>query len=262
MSFLAKPAGTRRVVIDQITPSIDGGRHAFKRVVGDWVAFAAHAFTDSHDLIQVELRIRKINTESWQVFPMAARGNDEFEATYRTESIGLFEHEIAGVVDHYGSWYEGFQKKHQEGGPLDLECRIGAELLEQAAKRANKKHASKLLEWAAQLADSTADIKARINLACSRHVAGIARIYPQRDWETTSTRSLMLIERELAAFSTWYEYFPRSCVYDGTTHGTFKDAAKQLPLIHKMGFNIVYFPPIHPVGREFRKGENNTLTPQ
>ena len=147
MSFLAKPACTRRVVIDQISPSIDGGRHLFKRVVGDWVAFAAHSFADSHDLIQVELRIRKINTESWQVLPMAPRGNDEFEATYRTDSIGLFEYEIAGVVDHYGSWYEGFQKKHQEGVPLDLECRIGAELLEQAAKRADKKHAPKPVSY-------------------------------------------------------------------------------------------------------------------
>mgnify|MGYP006244275347 FL=1 len=151
MSFLAKPTGTRRVVIDQITPSIDDGSNPFKRVIGDWIPFTAHAFADSHDLIQVELRIRKIDTESWQVFPMAPLGNDEFEATYRTDSIGLFQYEIAGVVDHYGSWYEGFQKKHQEGVPLDLECRIGAKLLEQAAKRADKKHAPKLREWAAHL---------------------------------------------------------------------------------------------------------------
>jgi starch synthase (maltosyl-transferring) len=261
MSLIAKTAGTHRVVIDQVTPSVDSGRNPFKRVLGDWIPFTAHAFADSHDLIQVELRIRKLGAKAWKVFPMPPLGNDEFEVTYRTDSIGLFEFEVTGVIDHYGSWQEGFQKKHKEGIPLDLECRIGAELLEQAATRANKKHASKLREWAANLADSTTDIEARINLAHSRHVAGIARIYPQRDWETKSTRSLMLVERELAAFSTWYEYFPRSCVYDGKTHGTFKDAAKQLPLIHKMGFNIVYFPPIHPVGREFRKGKNNTLTP-
>ena len=261
MSLLAKTAGTRRVVIDHVTPSIDGGRNPFKRVIGDWIPFTVHAFADSHDLIQVELRIRKVDTKEWHLLPMRALSNDEFEATYRTEEIGLFEYEVAGVIDHYGSWSEGFQKKHAEGVPLDLECRIGAELLEHAADRADEKHAEQLREWAAHLADSTADIETRTSLALSRHVAGIARSYPQRDWETTSPRSLMLIERELAAFSAWYEYFPRSCVFDGVTHGTFEDAAKQLPLIHKMGFNIVYFPPIHPIGREFRKGKNNTLTP-
>ncbi|MEC8614691.1 MAG: maltotransferase domain-containing protein, partial [Verrucomicrobiota bacterium] len=87
MSFLAKPADTRRVVIDKVYPSIDCGSNPFKRVIGDWIAFSAHAFADSHDLIQVELRIRKINTKSWQVFPMVSLGNDEFEATYCTDSV-------------------------------------------------------------------------------------------------------------------------------------------------------------------------------
>jgi starch synthase (maltosyl-transferring) len=261
MSLLAKTAGTRRVVIDHISPSIDGGRNPFKRVLGDWIPFTVHAFADSHDLLQVELRIRKAGTKDWQVLPMQPLGNDEFEATYRSDTIGLFEYEIAGVVDHYGSWYEGFQKKHAEGVPVDVECRIGAELLEQAADRADARHTGQLREWAAHLADSSADIETRISLAYSRHVAGVARSYPQRAWESTSPRSLMLIERELAAFSAWYEYFPRSCVGDGLTHGSFKDAAKRLPEIRDMGFNIVYFPPIHPIGREFRKGKNNTLTP-
>ncbi len=261
MSLLAKTAGTRRVVIDHVSPSIDGGRNPFKRVLGDWIPFTAHAFADSHDLLQVELRVRKMNSDSWQVLPMLPLGNDEFEATYRTDEIGLFEYEVAGVIDHYGSWYEGFQKKHAEGVPLDLECRIGAELLQHAADRADDRHAEQLREWAEHLADSSADIETRISLAYSRHVADIARSYPQRDWETTSPRSLMLVERELAAFSAWYEYFPRSCKGDGVTHGTFQDAAKRLPQIQEMGFNIVYFPPINPIGREFRKGKNNTLTP-
>jgi starch synthase (maltosyl-transferring) len=261
MSLLAKTAGTRRVVIDHVTPSIDGGRNPFKRVIGDWIPFHANVFADSHDLLQVELRIRKIETSDWLIIPMNALGNDEFEATYRTDQIGLFEFEVAGVIDHYASWYEGFKKKHAEGMPLDIECRIGAELLEHAADRASEEHAEQLREWAALLGDSSVDIENRISLAYSRHVADLARSYPQRAWETTSARSLMLVERELAAFSAWYEYFPRSCAGDGVTHGTFKDAAKRLPEIHKMGFNIVYFPPISPIGREFRKGKNNSLTP-
>ena len=118
MSLIAKTAGNRRVVIDQVTPSIDGGRNPFKRAIGDWIPFTTHAFADSHDLIQVELRIRKVDTKAWKVFPMPPLGNDEFEVTYCTDSIGLFEFEVAGVIDHYGSWQEGFQKKHQEGIPV------------------------------------------------------------------------------------------------------------------------------------------------
>ncbi len=261
MNLLAKTVGTCRVVIDSVHPSLDGGRFPFKRVLGDWIPFTVHAFADSHDLLQVELRIRRMDTDDWERLPMRPVGNDVFEATYRTDRIGLFEFEVAGVIDHYGSWYEGFQKKQAEGVPLDLECHIGAELLEHAAARAPKEPAEQLREWANFLADSTADMDSRISLASSRQVAGLARSYPRRDWETTSSRSLMLIERELAAFSTWYEYFPRSCAGDGVTHGTFKDAAKRLPDIRDMGFNVVYFPPIHPIGREFRKGKNNTLTP-
>ncbi len=261
MSLLLKNAGFRRVVVDHVSPLVDGGRNPFKRVLGDWITFKAHVFADSHDLLAVELRLRLHGATDWQVLPMRELGNDEFEAVYETRQIGLYEYEIAGVIDHYGSWYEGFKKKHAEGVPLDLECRIGAELLEHAANRAPEKDAAQLRKWAALLGDTQADIHSRISLATSQHVAGLARAYPQREWETCSPRALMLVERERAAFSSWYEYFPRSCADDGVTHGTFKDAAKRLPEIQRMGFNIVYFPPINPIGREFRKGRNNSLTP-
>ena len=125
MSLLAKTAGTRRVVIDHVTPSIDGGRNPFKRVIGDWIPFTVHVFADSNDLTQVELRIRKGDTKEWHLLPRRALSNDEFEATYRTEEIGLFEYEVAGVIDHYGSWSEGFQKKHAEGAPLPPPRRTG-----------------------------------------------------------------------------------------------------------------------------------------
>lgn len=261
MSLLAKKSGTNRVVIDHIQPQIDGGRNPFKRVAGDWITFTAHAFADSHDLLSVELRIRPYGSKKWQVIPMQELGNDEFSVVYTADNIGLFEYEVAGLVDHYASWQHGFKKKHAEGETLDLECRIGAELLEHAALRAPKMQRAQLKEWAAHLANSSAKIHERIDIAYSPYVAQIAREYPQREWESCSARSLMLIERELAAFSSWYEFFPRSCADDGHTHGTFKDAEKRLPEIQAMGFNIVYFPPINPIGREFRKGKNNTLTP-
>ncbi|MDP4879864.1 MAG: DUF3416 domain-containing protein, partial [Opitutales bacterium] len=201
MSLLKKTDSFRRVVIDHVSPSVDGGRNPFKRVLGDWVTFHAHAFADSHDLLTVDLRIRLYGSKEWEYFPMSAIGNDEFEVNYETKEIGLYEYEIAGVIDHYGSWNEGFKKKNEEGVPVDLECLIGAEILEQTAKRASKKDAKQLKEWAAHLADTSADMHSRITLAYSRHVAGIARAYPERKWESCSPLSLMLVERELAAFS-------------------------------------------------------------
>ena len=261
MSLLKKTNGQARVVIDHLSPQVDGGRSAFKRVVGDWIRFKAHAFADSHDLLTVDLRIRKVGNKNWEYIPMKELGNDEFAADYTTQDIGLYEYEVAGVIDHYGSWYEGFRKKHAEKQPIDIECKIGAELLIQTATRASKKDAKQLKEWAKLLEDSNADAHERATLACNKHVLDIARAYPAREWETVTTRSLLSVERERAAFSSWYEYFPRSCANDGVTHGTFRDAANRLPEIQRMGFNIIYFPPINPVGREFRKGKNNTLKP-
>jgi len=261
MPLLAKKNGTSRVVIDHISPQIDAGRNPFKRVIGDWIQFNAHAFADSHDLLMLELRVRLYGTKEWQLLPMEELPNDEFTVHYASHTIGLFEYEISGLVDHYSSWQTGFTKKHTEGQELDLECRIGAELLEHAAARATQADSSKLKEWARHLGDSHAKIHERIEIAYSQYVTDLARKYPQREWETCSARSLFLIERELAAFSAWYEFFPRSCADDGITHGTFSDAARRLPEIQQMGFNIIYFPPINPIGREFRKGKNNTLTP-
>jgi starch synthase (maltosyl-transferring) len=269
MNYLPATAGNRRVIIEHIRPSLRGGvggaggaggTFPIKRVVGDWIPFEVDVFADSHDLIQVELRFRRAGRDAeWQSLPMRALGNDAFTATYRAETIGLFEYEVAALVDHFASWAEGFAKKHAEAQPLDVECAIGAQLLADASGRAPADHAKLLAGWADQLKDDARPIDERIQLALSRHVNGIARLYPQRAWESVSPRHLLLVERERAAFSSWYEFFPRSCRYDGRTHATFGDAAKQLPLIRKMGFNVVYLPPIHPIGRQFRKGKNNTL---
>ena len=150
-------------------------------------------------------------------------------------------------------------KKQAEGLPLDVECKIGAGLLRTAATTAATEDAEKLKHWADTLEDSQHNIQQRIGIALDTAVIDLAQRYPQRAHQTVSERSLMLIERERAIFSTWFEFFPRSCGRSKLEHGTLRDAAQKLPLIADMGFDVIYLPPIHPIGREFRKGKNNTL---
>ena len=259
MHFLSKHTGTQRVVIDSIQPQIDGGQAPFKRVLGDWIRFEAHVFADSHDALLVELRLRPLKTKAWQSIPMENEGNDCFATIYKSDTIGLFEYEVVGVVDHYQSWQTGFVKKQAEGIPLDVECKIGAGLLHKAAATANAADAKKLEHWANALEDSQNSIQQRIGIALDPAVIELARRYPQRSHQTVSDRSLMLIERERAIFSTWFEFFPRSCGPSKRQHGTLGDAAQKLALIAELGFDVIYLPPIHPIGREFRKGKNNTL---
>lgn len=259
MSSPASCAGPRRVIIDHVTPAVDGGAFPFKRVMGDRIPFRAHVFADSHDQIKVELRVRRAGEAGWSVLPMWALGNDEFMADYDPPAIGLYEFQVAGVVDHFGSWLEGFRKKRDSGEPLDVELLIGANWLREAAQRAEGAARKRLSEAAAFLSDPQRDQLQRVQLAADEDLAREAGAHPNWEYGSLWPLSLFLVERERAAFSAWYEFFPRSAVNDGRSHGRFSDAQNRLPEIARLGFDVVYLPPIHPIGREHRKGRNNAL---
>lgn len=261
MTFKPAQVGRRRVVIEAISPSVDGGEFPFKRVQGDAIAFQAHVFGDSHDLILAELCWRRRGEKNWDRCWLRAMGNDEFGAQIQPSEIGLYEFEVRAWVDAFGSWQDGFGKKAESGGPLDVELLIGAALVEEAAALATGEAAAKLKGWAAKLASEKGDFFQRVSLARGSVLREAILPWVAPDLVTVSSPGLFLIERERAAFSTWYEYFPRSCGPDEQTHGTFADAAGRLPEVQRMGFNVVYFPPIHPIGRKFRKGRNNSLEP-
>jgi len=251
--------GRRRVVIEQVTPSVEGGALPFKRVLGDLIRCGAHVFADSHDLLLVDLRFRKSGNRDWWIVPMRAMGNDEFAADIQPHEIGLYEFEVAGRVDHFGSWRDGFLKKADTGQPLDVELLIGAELIQAAAQRASGDARRDLQAMATFIGDKDRDLAQRVQLVRGDDLRQRMVPYYDADLETVSPRCLFLMERERAAFSSWYEFFPRSCGPDARTHGTFRDARMRLPEIQRMGFNVVYLPPIHPIGRQFRKGKNNAL---
>ena len=262
MAKLSSWAGPKRVVIDHLSPAVDGGEFPFKRVQGDRIRFHAHAVSDSHDLVLVELNVRLSGQRDWELFEMQATGNDEYIFDYDAREIGLYEYRVTGLIDHYSSWLDGFGKKVDSGAPVEVELLIGAELLAAAAARAKGAVQKKLKSAAIILGDKDGDLSQRVRMARDPELAPIARNFPNRALESSSLVCQMLVERERAAFSAWYEYFPRSCTNDGETHGTFDDAQSRLPEIQRMGFNVVYFPPIHPIGRKFRKGRNNALQAQ
>ena len=259
---LKQAPGRARVIIESLTPTVDGGKYPVKRVLGDATEFRVHAFADSHDLLTVEFCHRRKGATDWVRAPMHEQpGIDEWTYTFQPWEIGLYEYTVIAGVNHFGSWRDGFGKKLANGEPIHLELLIGGELVAAAAGRAEGDNQQRLQDFEKTLNDTTRSDRERIDAAYSEELYWLISLYPNTELQTVAPTCLLMTERHLAAFSTWYEYFPRSCGPDVHTHGTFQDAKSRLHEIDRMGFNIVYFPPIHPVGKAFRKGKNNSLTP-
>lgn len=259
MSSLNRIPGKSRVVIDKILPSVDSGQFAVKRVVGEIFGVVAHVFADGHDHLDVVLEYRRCGERKWESVTMRDLGNDEFGAAITPEDVGVYEYRVVGWSDPFHNWHVGFVKKSDASDPkLDVELAIGAELVDAAATRARGKAAKQLREWAAFIGDNTRDLFQRVQLARDSKFYEAVHAWPYREHQTVSNHCLLIAERERAFFSTWYEFFPRSCGA-GLKHGTFRDAARRLPEIADMGFQVAYLPPIHPIGKINRKGRNNAL---
>lgn len=260
MKSLASFPGAARVVIDHVSPAVGGGALPVKRPLGDALAVTAHVIADGHDHLDVVLAYRREGARRWQETAMSDLGNDEFAGSFLPEEIGFYEYRVVSWADPFRNWHLGFVKKSDAGDPkIGVELEIGAELVEQAASRAKGDDAMQLEGWAHFLRDHSRDLMQKVQLARETAFYEKVRAYPDRSLQTEGETCRLLVEREKAYFSTWYEFFPRSCADDATRHGTFRDAEKRFPEIARMGFDVVYFPPIHPIGRKFRKGRNNAL---
>ncbi|MGA1205502.1 MAG: alpha-1,4-glucan--maltose-1-phosphate maltosyltransferase [Opitutales bacterium] len=260
MKSLERFSGQSRVVVDHIVPSIGGGEFPLKRPFGEALHVTAHVIADGHDHLDVVLGYRAADSLRWNEVHMRDLGNDEFAGEFTAEAIGLYEYRVAGWSDPFRNWHIGFVKKSDAGDPkISVEVDIGARLVAEASGRARGADAKQMKEWAKFLGDHSRDLLQKVALARDPVFFKTVRKYPDRSKETCSPVMLLLVEREKAYFSTWYEFFPRSCANNVNRHGTLKDAASRFAEISRMGFDVVYFPPIHPIGRIFRKGRNNTL---
>ncbi len=255
--------GRIRAVIDAVLPVADDGRFAVKRVVGDNVRITAHCFTDGHDVLRVMLRWRAEDQPEAREVPMKPVGNDVWEAEFAPPALGRYRYTVIAWVDPFESWRTEMTRR-VEGDDIRIASRIGALEIAATAERARGGDRKALAQWAKDLesaaGNKAGDVLALKALALDEALAQLAAHYPDRRHATQFARELSLIaDRERARFSTWYELFPRSTAPEPGRHGTFKDVEKRLPAIAAMGFDVLYFPPIHPIGRIQRKGRNNAL---
>ena len=252
--------GRKRVVVERVFPEVDEGRFAVKRVVGDRVVVQAHLFCDGHDQMRAEVLHRAEGAIDWTVCEMKPLGNDEWEATFAVEHIGTVDYTVRAWIDTFRTWQGDLHKKVAAGQQVGVECMMGAELLRGAAQRAEGEDAHLMEEWAAILQNVTEPGETAIALALGSTLTELAERYPDRQFTSIYPRTLHIqVNRPKARFSTWYELFPRSCG-EGRQHGTFSDCEKLLPELAKLGFDVLYLPPIHPIGRTKRKGRNNSTT--
>lgn len=250
--------GRKRVVIESVQPEVDAGRFAVKRTIGEQVVVEADAFTDGHDAVVCMLRHRKLGTTDWHNTAMAALGNDRWRASFNVTEQGRYEYTVVAWIDHFLSWQRELVRRVQVED-IQIALLTGAELIEHAAQRASGEDAKQLKTWAAQLRDNT-DLATRRTLGLDETVLRVMVRHTDLSLATQYPRLLhVVVDRERARFSAWYELFPRSCGSDGQRHGTFDDCIARLPYIAEMGFDVLYLPPIHPIGRIKRKGPNNTL---
>jgi len=254
--------GRIRVVIESITPSLDGGRFPVKRIVGDTVIVEADCFADGHDVVACDLQWRRTGA-AWSSRPMKSLGNDRWRAEFAVDAIGVWQYSVHGRVDAFLSWRHDFARRI-ELDDVRVAARSGAGLIAEAAARARASGEDRLLSaWSRELAaavDAGAglDVLKQIGLDEGRGL--IAQRHPDLRHALTEAGTYdVTVERERARYSSWYEFFPRSAAGDDRRHGTFADCEAWLPYVQRMGFDVLYFPPIHPVGRERRKGKNNTL---
>jgi starch synthase (maltosyl-transferring) len=254
--------GRQRVVIEGVEPEIDCGRFAIKRLVGDTVRVEADVFADGHDLVACRLLYWIDLSPDVQSAPMSALGNDRWRGEFRVTELGRYRYTIEGWIDRFRTWRGELIKRLAAGQDVRGELAIGAALIDAAAGRAKGNDAALLLGWSARLRTAKDNESGRA-IALADDLLALVERYPERDHVTRYDRELVVtVDREKAGRSAWYEVFPRSCAPEACRHGTFRDCEAWLPYIAGMGFDVVYLPPIHPIGRQFRKGKNNSIVAQ
>ena len=253
--------GRHRVVIARVSPEIDCGRFAIKRVVGETVVVEADVFGDSHDLVACQILYWQDGHEL-QTSPMRPLGNDRWRGEFSVRELGGCRYTVEGWIDHFETWRRDLEKRISGGQDVSVDLLIGAGLIEHAALRASGDDAESLQNWAQRLRENKSN-ESGIAIALDAELRKLIQHYPERNLATRGDKQLsVIVEREKARFSTWYELFPRSCSPQPGHHGTFRDCEEWLPYVASMGFDVIYLPPIHPIGKTFRKGRNNSLPAQ
>ena len=262
-------AGRQRVIIEGVEPEIDCGRFPIKRTVGERVVVEADAFTDGHDALTCRLLWRPESQAKWNETAMEALPNDRWRAELIPTEQGRWLYSVAGWVDRFKTWRRDLKKRVEAGQDVSIDLLVGAALVRDASHRAakaRKKADARVLAGLAEDLEAGSDPQERLELALDDELAQLMDSHADRAHATVYKRELaVVVDRERARFSSWYEMFPRSAGPKDRPegkHGTFRDCEARLPYVAEMGFDVLYLPPIHPIGRAFRKGRNNALQAQ
>ena len=259
----------QRVAIEGVRPEVDCGAFSIKRTTGEWVVVEADAFTDGHDMVSASLLYRleadQGSTPSeWRETRMRSIGNDRFQGEFQTAELGAYRYTIVAWIDHFGSWRRDLERRVAASQPIAVDLAIGAALVEEASARAGGDDASRLASAARSIRAHAAEGSESAGAAVALDPALAATVdrYADLSLATRYERELrVVVERVRARYSAWYELFPRSTSPDPSRPGSFADLERRLEYVASMGFDVVYLPPIHPIGRAFRKGRDNTTTP-
>ncbi len=265
---VADKVRTGRIAIEQVAPSVDAGRFAAKRTVGQSFTISADIFMDGHDHLAAAVLVRAADEKQWRRVPLQHVGNDRWQASLSLPRLGRHYFCIEAWSDVYETFRDGLKKKSAAGLNVDLELEEGRLLVANLAEQAleNGVDGTVLESSAALLKSLSGKNGNRLALLLAddtaRQVDRLAELAGARAFLVRSAIEYPLeTERPAATFSSWYELFPRSQSGDTARHGTFDDVVARLPAIRAMGFDTLYFPPIHPIGKKNRKGKNNSLTP-
>jgi len=245
--------GQARVIIENVQPQVDGGNYPSKYSVGEHVNVTADIFGDGHDHIRAQVLYRKETSESWSTLELKHQSNDTWTASFQATEKGYYLFTVRAWVDHFETWYDGFKKKADAALDVHVELMEGAAYLRKIGKR--DPYFQKLADELTNENGYAQAIQRILNPA----FATIVHEHPLIENETIFQKELrVIVESKRANFSAWYELFPRSAsLEDG--HGTFRDVIRLLPRIAAMGFDVLYLPPIHPIGKVNRKGKNNNV---
>lgn len=250
--------GRKRVVIENVKPEIDCGRFPIKRVVGEKVVVQADIFADGHDEVSASLLYRGEREEKWQEVSMNYLVNDRWEGRFIVTDVGVYFYTLQGWVDHFKTWQKDLNKKFRAGQDVGVDLLIGADLIDSAAGRAGDADREELIRFSGMLRRHGEGFEAGVAAALDERLSILMAACPDRSFASTYSPELpVVVDRKKALYSTWYEMFPRSCSTRPGESATFRDCEELLPEIAEMGFDVLYLPPVHPIGKSNRKGRNN-----
>ena len=251
----------QRIIIENIAPQLQGGAFFIKRVIGESVTVTADVLGDGHDVLQAEVCYKPKAEKEWQTVRLDFVNNDEYTATFKVEKQGFYEYKIKGWIDDALNWQHGIEVKIKDGQHVKSELLDGLKHLDALIPQVQE-YDVEFLQDAKKAFSNESRYDEAISIATTERLHDLFFHYPIRHLANESSVLEVYVDRKKAGFSTWYEFFPRSASQEPGKHGTFKDCERLLPRVAAMGFDTLYFPPIHPIGEKNRKGKNNATNAQ